>query len=180
MKLHLLPPPVLCLSVSTSCSQPVVLSDHLTRRWAEEHRGTIAAHGGERETERELSFSPNLDSFTYKLWLLKLKPKPKPGFWTDFFLIPPHCYLPRFFGYLFGINSPGQECVYLGERARVPWVMLVPGRPAASDWDTTWRAPIITGAAPANTCSEKSWQSAAAVMPGSEVSDSGVLVLTVL
>lgn len=51
--------------------------------------------------------------------------------------------------------------------------MLVPGRLAACDWDTTWRAPTTTGAAPANTCSEKSWQSAAVVMPGSEVSDSG-------
>lgn len=122
MELHLLPPPVLCVSLCfylvLSASRAVWSFDQaLSRR--EQSRGKIPAHGVERDPENGLSFSSNLDSLTYKLWL-----KLQPGFWTGFFFIiinptsPHNCHLPRFFGYLFGINLSaciwGKECRYHG------------------------------------------------------------------
>lgn len=204
----------LCFYLVLSASGAVWSFDQaLSRR--EQGRGKISSHREERQTERDLSFSYNLDYFIYylnlnlnlilvsgpffknhqqlspllsariiqlSLWDYLLNLSLILVFGLIFFTIInfAYCYWLRFFDYLFGINSTEEECVYLGERAWVPWVVLVPGKLAACNWDTTWRAPTTTGAAPANTCSEKSWQSVAAVMPGSEVSDSGVLILTVL
>lgn len=54
---------------------------------------------------------------------------------------------------------------------RVWCAMPMPGNLVVSDWGRPWRGATTTGAAPATTFFGKSWQSAAAVMPGSEVSD---------
>lgn len=56
-------------------------------------------------------------------------------------------------------------------RERVWCAMPMPADLVVSDWGRPWRGATTIGAAPATTCFGKSWQSAAAVMPGSEVSD---------
>lgn len=91
------PPPVLCVSLflPRALSQWCCLIIWPGAEQKRTEREKIAAHWAERETEAELSFSPRLAYFTYKLWLFK--PKTKPDSWTDLYLFFHHQLPPLLF-----------------------------------------------------------------------------------